>query len=251
MQSIVMRIEQALFIVKLGAVFGVLALSLNGLQAEDDANVGIARISDRPASVSESSPAVLQIAYGAFSTSNYWSCPQCGRRPLPGCAHRPAPCPLEIWAAHSGACTYSPDHGWSRPVKYPIRRAAVQYRRYWPKKWYGEPGSGLSANSQYPTVFMPTDTTQLGYYYQRVPTWLPNPAMLPTPPWPTTWHRRECPIPKPSNGCQPAAPKVQSKSPAAGPSPPKAKQDNPSVPAIPTDLNKSAAAASNRRLGPS
>ncbi len=35
---------------------------------------------------------------------------------------------------------------------------------------------------------MPTDTTQLGYYYQKVPTWVPVPGMIPPPPQPEEWH---------------------------------------------------------------
>ncbi len=103
--------------------------------------------------------------------------------------------PFQIWfdPDHPGA-THSPDYGWSRPVKYPIQRLAVEYQRYWPQNWYGLPGGGIAPSApQFPQIYMPTDTTQLGYTYQRVPAWRPNPSMLPPMPWPTTWHRRECP----------------------------------------------------------
>lgn len=103
--------------------------------------------------------------------------------------------PFQVWMDpdHPGA-THSPDYGWSRPVKYPIHRLAVEYQRYWPQNWYGLPGGGIAPTApQFPQVYMPTDTTQLGYTYQRVPAWRPNPSMLPPMPWPTTWHRRECP----------------------------------------------------------
>jgi len=90
--------------------------------------------------------------------------------------------------------TYSPDHGWSRVSKRPIRRMPVQYYRWWPNKWYGEPGSGLSRRApRFPVVHTPTDTTQLGAYYQRVPQWQPNPSMIPPAPWPANWHHRACP----------------------------------------------------------
>src|SRR5690606_31408820 len=39
-----------------------------------------------------------------------------------------------------------------------------------------------------PQVHMPTDTTQLGFYYQRVPTWAPVPGMIPPPPNPADYH---------------------------------------------------------------
>jgi hypothetical protein len=37
---------------------------------------------------------------------------------------------------------------------------------------------------------MPTDTTQLGYYYQHAPAWRPAPA--PGAPIPSQWHRPLC-----------------------------------------------------------
>jgi hypothetical protein len=101
------------------------------------------------------------------------------------------------WHCNKGCCLPEykwPDYGYARIVKYPIHRMPVQYYRYWPQRWWGEPGSGIAANApRFPVIYTPTDTTELGVYYQRVPQWLPNPAMLPPAPWPTDWHRRECP----------------------------------------------------------
>jgi len=104
------------------------------------------------------------------------------------------------------------DHGFNAPVKHPIRRTPVTYTRYWPGKWYGQPGSGAPASSRrLPMVYMPTDTTQLGFYYQRVPQWLPNASMIPPAPRPNDWHDRTCPSKScpdlgayPSGGVQPA-----------------------------------------------
>ena len=62
------------------------------------------------------------------------------------------------------------------------------YYNYWPAKWYGQPGYRLAPS--FPMVYMPTDTTQLGVYYARVPQWLPNPRMYPRPPRPEQWSRR-------------------------------------------------------------
>ena len=81
--------------------------------------------------------------------------------------------------SHGGTCGGSSCHGWGRPIKQPIHRDPVEYTQYWPQKWYGQAGSGVSAAVHYPMVYMPTDTTQLGYYYQRVPQWRPNSAMTP------------------------------------------------------------------------
>jgi hypothetical protein len=70
----------------------------------------------------------------------------------------------------------------------------VLYQRYWPHAGHGHGGGGYGGANKpyYPMVYMPTDTTQLGYYYQRVPFWRPNPAMTPPVPWPGRWHQREC-----------------------------------------------------------
>ena len=91
-------------------------------------------------------------------------------------------------------CNRSPDYGWSPPTETPIVRVPVQYQRYWPNRWTGE---RHSANEQpaprFPTVFMPTDTAQLGYYYHRVPQWSGVNAAPPPEPWPAHWHCRDCP----------------------------------------------------------
>jgi hypothetical protein len=108
--------------------------------------------------------------------------------------------PLAVWlSCDKRGCTYSPDHGWDPPYKTAIRRTPVQYHRYWPARWYGEPGSAPVA-SQFPMVNTPTDTTQLGFYYQRVPQWRPNPRMIPPAPWPPQWHHRYSP---PDRSCCP------------------------------------------------
>jgi hypothetical protein len=102
--------------------------------------------------------------------------------------------PLRNMILPDSSRTYAAGHGWARPTPHPIERNPVEYQRYWPTKWYGQPGGGVSANAQrYPSVYMPTDTTQLGYYYQAVPQWRPNPGMIPPAPWPPNWHSRECP----------------------------------------------------------
>lgn len=191
---------------------------------QDQPNVGVVRLSDGPASETFH-PTGSMIG----SPGGHWGHGDHGHHGT----HRSAyPSPMSVWlSGHHNACTYSPDHNWSRPVKHPIRRAPVEYRRYWPDKWYGEPGSA-SRKAHYPTVAVPTDTTQLGYYYQRVPQWRPNPGMIPPRPWPSLWHRRECPGP-------------MAQSPALGPSSPVPTPpgDEPaSTPASPDadDLKKSA-----------
>ncbi len=84
--------------------------------------------------------------------------------------------------------TYNPARGFRPPTTVHVEREAVMYYNYWPAKWYGQPGWHLAPS--YPMVYMPTDTTQLGVYYARVPQWQPNPRMYPRPPRPDEWNRR-------------------------------------------------------------
>ena len=94
--------------------------------------------------------------------------------------------PVVWWLLDDRYYARSPDYGWTRVVKRPIERKNVTYQQFWPSQWYGQRAA------QYPVVASPSDTTQLGYYYQHVPQWQPNPAMLPQPPVPIRWHIREC-----------------------------------------------------------
>lgn len=76
---------------------------------------------------------------------------------------------------------YGP-RGWvGPPVTYSIGRMPNTYNYYWNTRLAGVPsGGGL----QYPMVYQPTDTTQLGFYYQAVPRWQYRPEMLPPAPAP-------------------------------------------------------------------
>jgi hypothetical protein len=114
-------------------------------------------------------------SYGGAYGSGY-GCDGCNG----GCDDQCGHCCLD-WLAN-------PSRGFRPPVTAPVYRDAVVYDRYWPDHWYGEPGFGL--RPQFPQVYLPTDTTQLGFYYQRVPQWMPNPGMYPRPPIPSQWHRR-------------------------------------------------------------
>ena len=83
-------------------------------------------------------------------------------------------------------CKRSPDYGYAPPTKYPLHRRGVEYTNYYPQKWYGA-GADYSQSTA-PMVYQPTDTTQLGYYYQHVPFWQPMPNRLPPRPIPAQWH---------------------------------------------------------------
>jgi hypothetical protein len=93
-----------------------------------------------------------------------------------------------IGAGIQNLMLYNPARGFRPPTTVHVEREAIMYYNYWPAKWYGQPGWHLAPS--YPMVYMPTDTTQLGVYYARVPQWQPNPRMYPRPPRPDEWNRR-------------------------------------------------------------
>lgn len=204
--------KQAFWIITAACVTGVALGSAEKSQAEDGSTAGVVRISDKSSdsiqrvshrNVSGSSrrqPVVARtIIFQKETSSN--GCSTCGTPTYQnghGFSHGQhfyvEQGPLSNMFTPDNSCTYSPGHGWSRPVAYPIERRPVEYQRFWPTRWYGQPGGGVAANAQhYPTVYQPTDTTQMGYYYQAVPQWRPNPSMVPPSPWPPYWHRREFP----------------------------------------------------------
>lgn len=147
------------------------ALALAGLLtagaplAAQNPTEGIARVSDRAPTTTVSS--------GAYAQGD---CPTCRSGCQHGCRHG-------HFCDHY--CSHSPDHGYSIPQKYPIHRRGVQYQHLFPNAWYGMPGSSFQAA---PMVYMPTDTTQLGYYYQHAPSWQPDPSRLPARPIPSQMH---------------------------------------------------------------
>ena len=87
----------------------------------------------------------------------------------------------------NGRCSYSPGHGWAPPKKVAIYRHPVVYQNVWQNR-----ATAAKQGQSYPVVGMPTDTTQLGFYYQQVPQWRPNPAMTPSIPRPSAYHNRTC-----------------------------------------------------------
>jgi hypothetical protein len=100
--------------------------------------------------------------------------------------------PAVRWTLDPNYYAVSPDHGWDVPGKWPVKRQYVTYTQYSPKEWYGtgSPGKSKQVRS-YPVVGQPTDTAQMGYYYQQVPTWQPRPNMIPPKPDPRQWHWRQ------------------------------------------------------------
>ena len=100
--------------------------------------------------------------------------------------------PIVRWVLDPDYYTVAPDYGWSPPAKVPVRRQNVTYQNYGPNAWTGNGTNGQTQTAQRrPIIATPTDTTQLGYYYQHVPTWQPK-NILPVPPDPKHWHTRPC-----------------------------------------------------------
>lgn len=95
------------------------------------------------------------------------------------------------YAAKCRATKSYPDAGWNPPTHMPVNYDGAWYGSYLPQHAYGSPGGGFIAN--YPTVYQPTDTTQLGYYYNKVPTWQSRTDMIPPVPYPGNYHARVCP----------------------------------------------------------
>lgn len=96
------------------------------------------------------------------------------------------------WFNPHGLGTNSPDHGWCPPAKRPLYRADVVYNKMYPDAWTGAAASHAVGGPRPPVVYTPTDTTQLGYYYQKVPYWTPQPGMIPPAPVPSQWHLSLC-----------------------------------------------------------
>ncbi|RLS57317.1 MAG: hypothetical protein DWH91_04660 [Planctomycetota bacterium] len=102
------------------------------------------------------------------------------------------------WFNPNGICTHSPDHGWAPPGKMRTPHArTVAYQKSFPDAWTGQAGAA-AGGPRAVSVYMPTDTTQLGYYYQTVPQWHAYRGMVPPTPVPSQWHRPLCNGP----GCQ-------------------------------------------------
>jgi hypothetical protein len=86
-----------------------------------------------------------------------------------------------------------PDGGYNPPVNMPVNHNWAQYQQILPAHPYGTAGGGFTA--QYPIVANPSDTAQSGYYLHKVPSWQPQPGMIPPTPNPALFHNRVCPVP--------------------------------------------------------
>ncbi len=160
---------------------------VSAVMAQDAPAAGIVRISDRGGAqqVGHSTKGEYHAMPSGYG--NAGNCPDCyGGKHGYGSGCPNGKCGL--FKEHY--CTHSPDHGWSIPGKWPIHRRGVQYTNFYPSQFAGmNGGTGRGDNAPaYPMAYMPTDTTQLGFYYQHVPFWQPQPNPLPQRPIPAQWH---------------------------------------------------------------
>ena len=96
------------------------------------------------------------------------------------------------WFNPHGMCTHSPDHGYAPPGKIRTPHPQqVAYTKGFPDAWTGQPGAGVGA-ARAAAIYMPTDTTQLGYYYQAAPRWQARRGMVPSVPNPSQLHQDLC-----------------------------------------------------------
>jgi len=165
------------------------ALSMvSPVHAETPDETGIVRVTDSPEIAQEMQATVENCPNCPQGGHIVSGCPDC---PGHGCGH----CRLgrkvhQIldWFNPYGMCTFSPDHGWAPPTKQRIYRQSVAYQKQFPDQWMGYPAGQAGGGYAAPSVYMPTDTTQLGYYYQHAPRWWPRQGMIPPTPHPADWH---------------------------------------------------------------
>ena len=159
------------------ASMAAMSFAASTASTQDTNSPGIVRITDRRARV-----AVQPASFHGHRQATVYS--GTGNCPTGDCQN--GHCRSGHGCFQESYCKKSPDYGYSPPAKYPLHRRGVEYNTYFPNQWYGLPGGGLAGG--YPMVYQATDTTQLGFYYQHVPYWQPNPNMLPQRPVPAQWH---------------------------------------------------------------
>lgn len=162
---------------------GGLLVLCGALATAEELSEGLVRITDCPTRAND-------IKHGNAGAP----CPtgECGRggRCANGAGHVRGV--VSILRPH-GAGLHSPDHGWAPPgrVQLPYPKP-VAYQKWFPDPWTGQPVAYTAGGPRPPVVYMPTDTTQLGYYYQTVPRWHAYGGMIPPAPNPDAWHQDLC-----------------------------------------------------------
>jgi hypothetical protein len=128
-----------------------------------------------------------------------------------------------------------PTAGWVAPGRIPMHRTWVPYWKFYPNQWSGQPAG---PQARLPVIYTPTDTTQLGYYYQHVPHWHSYANMIPPVPRPVDWHY-QYQQPRAVGAVRTAAPTEDLGQPQPMPTP---APNQPAPPPPPQSLDRSAAA---------
>jgi hypothetical protein len=175
------------------ALTGMLLVLLapGGMFAADKTTAGSARISDRSAARPASGIQPAGWLRSSSAPCDGANCPTDGTAAGSSCYGPGGYCRgmgwSDRWALHCARKQACLAGYYGRPLPYPpgvpVQRVNNIYQQYWPTDWTGQPVTG-GAVPQYPMVYQPTDTTQLGFYYKQVPYWYFRPEMLPTPPVP-------------------------------------------------------------------
>ncbi|MCA9042378.1 MAG: hypothetical protein KDA65_18640, partial [Planctomycetaceae bacterium] len=140
-------------------LLAALAVAAIGMISTASADEGVARIADGQYS---GEPQLLSFEGSSVEYGGYvdGGCPNCNYGEA--CDSCEGSCPKD------GCCNkYPPDAGWGRPIRNYIQRVPVSYLKRWPDSVSGINHPGPMKT--FPMVYQPTDTTQLGFYYQRVP----------------------------------------------------------------------------------
>ena len=174
--------------------FACLAFQAGRTFADD--SEGVVRICDQVQGQGGSCPQGGSCRSGTCGNCQGQGCPSCQNG---SCGNGDMHHNGHVWqfinAFHPfGQCPHSPDYGYAPPgrVRTPHPQQ-VAYRKGFSDAWTGPQGAGMGMGGPRPvSVYMPTDTTQLGYYYQAVPRWQARRGMVPPTPTPSLWHRELC-----------------------------------------------------------
>jgi len=162
---------------------GVISVGATTASAQSFETAGVIRVSDSP------NPQPISASTAVDPNCPSGNCPN-GTSAYAG----------EYYGGHGRHGRHGGDgYRFSPPVKRPIYRSPVSYTKGFPDQWTGNAPVGHQTGYRAPTVYMPTDTTQLGYYYQVVPYWQPKHGAVPPPPIPSQWHTTVGQLPQTGN----------------------------------------------------
>ncbi|MFV0446551.1 MAG: hypothetical protein ACK5Q5_23515 [Planctomycetaceae bacterium] len=219
-----------------GSYLGEVSSGEYGAYADINPYEATVRISDKPADQVGTNPPGVKLNNRVCPECRYCQhglpyhqCPEC----------EPSEQMVRRYTRRHGI-VYPMDYGWSPPAKHPIDRVSIDYYRAFPANWGGTAQRGPAIVR--PSVYWPTDTTQLGYTYQQTPRWMPYPGMVPPVPHPGQWN---IPLNGPyANGACPQCRGNAAGNPNVAPLPPRARKHQESN-WVPTDVTRTNGPALN------